>query len=66
MEQFFQMAEMDIREQLPYLGIVESTEKKTRQMMEVLLHTLGYEDIYITFKKGTQLIPKVNLNGQEP
>jgi hypothetical protein len=65
MEQFFRLAELDIREQLPYLGIVESTEKKTRQMMEVLLHSLGYEDIYITFKKSAQLIPKVNLNGQE-
>jgi hypothetical protein len=66
MEQFFRLAELDIREQLPYLGIVESTEKKTRQMMEVLLHSLGYEDVYITFKKSKQLIPKVNLNGQEP
>jgi hypothetical protein len=66
MEEFFRMAELDIRQQLPYLGIVESTEKKTRQMMEALLRSLGYEDIYITFKKGTQLIPKVNLNGQQP
>ncbi len=66
MEEFFRMAELDIRAQLPYMGIVESTENKTRQMMEVLLRSIGYQDIYITFHKGTQLIPKVNLNGQEP
>ncbi len=66
MEEFFRMAELDIRAQLPYMGLVETTENKTRQMMEVLLRSIGYEDIYITFHKSTQLIPKVNLNGQEP
>jgi predicted HTH transcriptional regulator len=61
MEEFFRMAEKDIREQLPYMGITESTETKTRQMMESLLKSLGYVDIYIHFRKGP-LIAKVNLN----
>jgi hypothetical protein len=61
MEEFFRMAEKDIRAQLPYMGITESTETKTRQMMESLLKSLGYVDIYIHFRKGP-LIAKVNLN----
>ena len=61
MEEFYRRAELDIRAQLPYMGIVESTEKKTRQMMEALLRNLGYEDIYITFHQGTQLVPDVKL-----
>ena len=61
MEEFYRMAELDIRKQLPYMGIIESTEAKTRQMMESLLRSLGYADIYIHFRKG-DLITKVNLN----
>jgi hypothetical protein len=65
-EEFYRQAELDIRRQLPYMGIVESTENKTRQMMEALLRNIGYEDIYITFDTVINLIPKVNLNGQQP
>ena len=60
-EEFYRQAELSIREQLPYMGITEETEKKTRQMMESLLRSLGYEEIYITFQKGP-LLPKVNIN----
>jgi hypothetical protein len=66
MEEFYRMAELDIRAQLPYMGIVESTENKTRLMMEALLRNLGYEDIYITFHKGKELLPKVVINEQAP
>jgi hypothetical protein len=61
MEEFYRRAEMDIRQQLPYMGITESTEAKTRQMMELLLRSLGFSEIYIHFRKGP-LITKVNLN----
>lgn len=61
MEEFYRLAELDIRTQLPYMGITESTETKTRQMMESLLKSLGFEEIYIQFRKGP-LIAKVNLN----
>ena len=43
------------------MGITEETEKKTRQMMESLLRSLGYEEIYITFQKGP-LLPKVKID----
>ncbi len=59
LEEFYRQAELNIREQLPYMGIIEATESKTRQMLETLLHSLGYEEIYITFRKGP-LLPKVN------
>lgn len=59
MEEFYRKAEMDIRNQLPYLGITEATESKTRQMLEALLHSIGYNEIYISFRKGP-LLPKVN------
>jgi hypothetical protein len=61
MEEFYRQAEMDIREQLPLMGIIEETEKKTSQLMESLLKSLGYEEIYITFRKGP-LLPKVTIN----
>jgi len=61
MEEFYRLAELDIRAQLPYMGITESTETKTRQMMESLLRSLGFVEIYIQFRKGP-LITKVNLN----
>ncbi len=51
-EQFFQDAETDIRNSLKYMGIVETTEKKTRLLMETMLENLGYNEIYIDFKKG--------------
>lgn len=60
-ENFYRMAELDIRENLPYTGIIESTERKTRQMMEGLLKNLGYEEIYITFKEGT-FITQIDLD----
>ena len=51
-EKFFREAELDIRNSLKYMGIVEATQKKTRKMLEVMLHNLGYDEIYIEFKDG--------------
>jgi hypothetical protein len=58
-EQFFQDAETDIRNNLKYLDIVATTEKKTSLMLETMLRALGYREIYIDFKKG-ELIPEIN------
>jgi hypothetical protein len=57
-EQFFQDAETDIRNSLQYMNIVETTEKKTRLLLETMLKTIGYNEIYIDFKKG-QLIAEI-------
>lgn len=60
-EEFFRLAELDIRENLRYIGIVRTTQNHTRQLFQVLLASLGYEEIYITFKSDDLIISKVNL-----
>lgn len=57
-ENFFQEAEIDIRNSLKYMGIIETTQQKTRIMLEAILRNLGYNEIYIDFKEG-ELIPEV-------
>lgn len=63
-ENFYRLAEMDIRNNLRYTGIREATEQKTRLLMEGLLKNLGYEEVYITFKEG-ELIPEIQLTEGE-
>src|SRR5690554_5584175 len=63
-EEFFRLAELDIRENLQYMGIVKTTQNQTRQMFKVLLGSLGYKEIYITFENNDLLIPQVNVSGQ--
>lgn len=63
-EHLYQEAELDIRRQLPFLGIRSTTEAKTRLMLEGLLRNLGYEEIYITFEKG-DFVTEVNLKYEE-
>ncbi len=58
-DRFFQQAEIDIRNNLKYLGIVNTTQQKTRAMIELLLKNLGYEEIYISFGEG-ELIPEIS------
>lgn len=60
-EEFFRLAELDIRENLQYMGIVKTTQNHTRQMFNVLLGSLGYEEIYINFENDDLIISKVNL-----
>jgi hypothetical protein len=57
-EAFFQDAETEIRNNLKYLDIVPTTERKTALMLETMLRVLGYEEIYIEFKKG-ELIKEI-------
>ncbi|AWW32119.1 DUF4230 domain-containing protein [Echinicola strongylocentroti] len=60
-EEFFRLAELDIRSNLQYMGIVKTSQQHTRKMFETLLKSLGYREIYIAFKSDDLLIPQVNL-----
>ena len=64
-EEFFRRAELDIRNNLEYMGIVETTQEKTRAMLTVLLKSLNYEEIYITFKSDELIIDKVPFEEEE-
>ncbi|MBL7103727.1 MAG: DUF4230 domain-containing protein [Bacteroidales bacterium] len=63
-DDLFRQAEIDIRNNLKYLGMVKTTEDKTRLLMESLLKNLGYNEIYIDFKKG-ELLTEVDLDLEE-
>lgn len=60
-EEFFRLAELDIRENLQYMGIVKTTQGHTRQMFNVLLGSLGYKEIYINFENDDLIISQVKL-----
>lgn len=64
-ENFYRLAEKDIRNNLKYTGLQRATETKTRLMMEGLLKNLGYTEIYISFKEQGELIPEVELTEGE-
>ena len=53
-------AELKIREVIPYLGIEDATKQKTRALLETLLRSLGYTEIYLEFKDGLELDGVVN------
>ena len=63
-EYFYQLAELDIRNNLSRMGIREATEEKTRNLLTGLLKNLGYEEIYIKFRKGP-IIEPLKLNDEE-
>lgn len=60
-EEFFRLAELDIRSNLQYMGMVKTSQTHTRQMFQVLLSSLGYREIYISFESDALLIPHVRL-----
>ena len=60
-EKFFQDAELDIRNNLQYMNIVETTQQHTRTMLVGLLKTMGYQEIYISFESNELIIDKVDL-----
>lgn len=64
-EEFFRQAEIDIRNHLKYMGIIEQTEENTRKLMESMLKNLGYEEIYISFAKTEELIQQVIIENTE-
>lgn len=64
-EEFFRLAELDIRANLQYMGIVKTSQAHIRQMFMLLLGALGYEEIYISFESNELSIPQVRLNGAQ-
>ncbi|MEM8965315.1 MAG: DUF4230 domain-containing protein [Bacteroidota bacterium] len=60
-ELFFRDAELDIRNNLEYMGIVETTQNHTRTLLRQLLRSLNYDEVYISFSSDELLIDKVNL-----
>lgn len=64
-QEFFSQAELDIRENLQYMGIVESTQERTRSMLTVMLKSLGYEEIYIEFESDELIIDQVPIIEEE-
>lgn len=53
-ENFYRMAEAEIRAYVNYLGIKDAAEEKTRIFMEKLLSQMGFEEIYIHFKSSNK------------
>ena len=49
-ETYFRDAETDIRNNLEYMGIVETTQQHTRTLLTGLLKAMDYTEIYISFK----------------
>lgn len=64
-EEFYRMAELDIRENLQYTGVIQQTRKNTERMMRGLLENLGYNEVYISFKKQEPLFKPLNFEGKE-
>ncbi len=60
-EHFFREAELDIRNNLKYIGIVETTQQNTRILLTRLLSSLGYNEIHINFKNDSLIVDEVNL-----
>lgn len=57
-DELYRQGELEIRKSLSYLGVAEATENKTRLLVESLLKTLGYKEVYIEFEKSEHLFPK--------
>lgn len=65
-EYFYRMAELDIRDQLEFMGIQEQTKINTTKIIEGLLSGLGYNEIYITYSEdNADFIPQVELESDE-
>ncbi len=64
-EEFYRRAELDIRDNLMYTGIVEATQNKTRLLMEGLLKNLGFQVVYIDFAETKQLFEPVKLEDEQ-
>jgi hypothetical protein len=60
-EYFFRQAELDIRENLPHMGLVKTSQDHTRKLLHTLLSGFGFEEIYIHFKDDQLVIPQVDL-----
>ena len=64
-EVFFRQAEIDVRKNLKYMGIIEQTQDNTRKLLESMLKNLGYEEMYISFAETEELIQEVVVENNE-
>ncbi len=64
-EEFYRQAELDIRNNLQYTGIVDVTQNKTRLLLTSMLKNLGYEAIFIDFEPTVQLFKPLKIEGIE-
>ena len=62
-EEFLRRAELDVRNNLEHMGIVQTTQQRTRTMLTTMLRSLGYEEIYISFKSDELILDKVPEEG---
>lgn len=60
-EQFFRRAELDIRNNMEHMGIVETSQQKTRSLLTVMLKSLGYREVYIEFESDELIIDRVPM-----
>ncbi|MDW3196438.1 MAG: DUF4230 domain-containing protein [Cytophagales bacterium] len=58
-EEFLRRAELDVRANLQFMGIVETSQQKTRTMLTALLSSLNYEEIYIRFQSDELILDQV-------
>ncbi|UII25983.1 DUF4230 domain-containing protein [Fulvivirga maritima] len=58
-EEFYRQAEVDIRNQLQYTGIIEATQNRTRTLFQSLLKNLGYEAVFIEFSPTEALFQPI-------
>lgn len=61
-ETFFRLAEMDIRDQLPYMGLVETSQNHTRKLMHTLLKNFDFEEIFIHFKSDSLKVRQIQIS----
>lgn len=61
-EEFFRRAELDIRNNLEYMGVVKATQQKTKNTLIALLKILNYEEIYVNFKSDSLILDRVPNN----
>lgn len=59
-ETFFRMAEMDIRDNLPYMGLVSTSQNHARKLIQMVLKSFDFEEIYIQFENDSLLIRQLN------
>ena len=64
-EEFYRQAELDIRNNLMYTGIVSATQDKTRLLMQGLLKNLGFDVIYIEFADTKELFEPIKLEAAQ-
>jgi hypothetical protein len=64
-EHFFRQAEIDIRNNLKYMGIVETTQEKTSALLTGLLRNLGYLEIHIGFQSDELIIDEIAVTEED-